>query len=340
MFKYAWKSFDPKLGLYNMLGVLLVLNLAELLGAAWIAAGVGALLAWITVLLGRARSWQGELVGLLVYLVAGAILSYLAHAVVSNEALRLGIMFLVTFLGMMLMTRGMHAFMVAWCLVYWFLLSPLFSTGMGLEETVNGHLMGVGVVILLHLAKRLWWRPVIGETSTQDADLPPFRFVAVYSAVVALTMVIGLGIGARTLRTDPTLIANSAFNIISPSASQTWKSAVERMLFGTAGICLGFYLGMLFPGALAGQLVIGISSFLALALLRVSFGPMVGALFIMISYQWGTMEPEAGHAIANEKIIAELVGVVLAGIAISTLSMLRQLRHRLTTNSKTDTKVN
>jgi len=339
MFKYQWKNFDPKLGLYNALGVLLVLNLAEQFEAAWVAAGIGALLAWITVLLGQARSWRGELVGLLVYLVGGAFFSYLAHAVAPTETLRLGVMFLVTFLGMMLMTKGTHAFMVAWCLVYWFLLSPLFSSGMGLAETVNGHLIGVGVVILLHLAKRLWWRPVIGEAA-EEPELPAFRFAVVYSAVVALTMVIGLGIGARTLQTDPTLIANSAFNIISPSASQTWKNAFERMLFGTAGICCGFYLGVLFPGALAGQLVIGVSSFLALALLRVSFGPMVGTLFIMISYQWGTMEPEAGHAIANEKIIAELVGVVLAGVAITTLSMLRQMRHRLTANSKTDTEVN
>ncbi|MDJ0958811.1 MAG: hypothetical protein QNI91_18230 [Arenicellales bacterium] len=48
----------------------------------------------------------------------------------------------------------------------------------------------------------------------------------------------------------------------------------------------------------------------------------------MISYPWGLMEPEMGHAIANEKIVGELVGVLLAGVAISALSLLQRVLHR------------
>ena len=32
---------------------------------------------------------------------------------------------------------------------------------------------------------------------------------------------------------------------------------------------------------------------------------------------WGTLETEAFHALANERIVAEIIGVVLAGIAVS-----------------------
>ena len=158
LFKFQWKRWDPKLGFYHMVGVLLVLNLAARVDAAWMAAGVGALLAWITVLLGQSRSWRAELGGLLVYLAVGVPLSYLAHGVAGNEALRLGVMFVITFLGSMFMTKGVHPFVVCWCLTYWYLLSPLLSGSMGLAETVIGHLIGAGAVVLLNLAKRLWWR--------------------------------------------------------------------------------------------------------------------------------------------------------------------------------------
>jgi hypothetical protein len=40
---------------------------------------------------------------------------------------------------------------------------------------------------------------------------------------------------------------------------------------------------------------------------------------------WGTLDGEAGHAIANERIIAEIIGVILAGIAVTTRSALARM---------------
>ena len=323
MFVYQWKKLDLKLGLYHMLGVLVVLNLAEYVDVAWTAVGIGALLAWITILLGEPRNWRAETGGLLVYLVVGIGLSYLGHAVAGNEVLNILTMFVVTFFGILLISKGLHTYMVAWCLVYWYMLSPLFSLSMGLTQALLGHVIGTGLVIFLHFARHIWLRPMKELQTPDTGGLLPLGFAVTYSAVVALTMAIGLGIGARALKADPTLISNAAFNVIGPSALQTWKAALERMLFGTAGILLGFYLGVLFPGETVERLVIAVSSFLALATLRVSFGLVIGALFILLSYQWGTLEAEAGHVIANERMIAELVGVVLAGVAVSFLSLLR-----------------
>jgi hypothetical protein len=320
---FEWSRWDPWLGLYHMIGVLLVLNLAENVGADWLAAGVGALLAWLTVLLGQARSKRAEISGLVIYMLAAMPLSYLAHAVAPVEAVSLGLMFAVTFGFSMLMTKGAHAFVIGWCLTYWYLLSPLLSGSLGVTETAMGHLIGAGAVIVLYGIRRLWWRQAV-ETQTGPVaeGRPSTGFAAAYSAIVGLTMVVGLGVGARTLKADPTLISNSAFNIISPSASQTWRSGILRMLFGTAGICLGFYLGVFFPQVWVGQLIIALSSFFAMALVRVDFGPVIGALFVMVSYPWGTMGLEAGNAIANERILAELAGVILAGVAVFALGLL------------------
>lgn len=329
LFTFDWSRWDPKLGLYHMIGVLLILNLAERVGADWLAAGVGALIAWLTVLLGQARSGRAEIGGLVIYLAGAIPLSYLAHAVAPVEALSLGIMFVITFGFSMLMMRGIHAFVVGWCLTYWYLLSPLFTGSLGLQETVSGHSIGAAAVIALYGIRHLWRGRQDDEVSyATPGESPRLGFVAAYSSVVALTMVIGLGVGVRTLKADPTLIANSAFNIISPSAKQTWRAGLLRMLFGTAGICLGFYLGVFFPEPWAGQLVIAASSFFALALARVDFGPVIGALFVMVSYPWGTMDYETGNAIANERILAELAGVVLAGLAISALGIVTRLSAR------------
>ena len=43
MFRYDWKQFDPKLGLYHMGGVLIVFYLAEQVDGSWLVAGISAL---------------------------------------------------------------------------------------------------------------------------------------------------------------------------------------------------------------------------------------------------------------------------------------------------------
>ena len=52
-------------------------------------------------------------------------------------------------------------------------------------------------------------------------------------------------------------------------------------------------------------------------LMNVNAAPMIFFFVLPYSLVWGMLDGEAGHAIANERIVAELVGVVLAGIAVS-----------------------
>ena len=45
---------------------------------------------------------------------------------------------------------------------------------------------------------------------------------------------------------------------------------------------------------------------------------------MMLAYPWGTMHSDAGHLIANEKLIGELVGIVIAVAAIGLLTRLKK----------------
>jgi hypothetical protein len=51
-------------------------------------------------------------------------------------------------------------------------------------------------------------------------------------------------------------------------------------------------------------------------------GSVPGPVFI--SYPWGTMHSDAGRLIANEKLIGELVGVVVVVAAIVVLARLQK----------------
>jgi len=99
---------------------------------------------------------------------------------------------------------------------------------------------------------------------------------------------------------------------------------LERVILGSLGIVGGFYCGWFFPDPWVGRLVTAICSFLALGALYVNAGLLIGIFFFLISYPWGSMHSDLGHLIANEKLIGELVGVVVAVVAIAILTRLQR----------------
>ncbi len=262
------------------------------------------------------------------------MLTWLAQVVSSSTATLLAAMFLLTFLAYMVLLKGAHPFMVAWCLLYWFMLAPLFMSGIGLGDVVYGHVVGVGVVIALNVLKPLWAgrRPAAIsepdpaasiESPEPTADQAYSRgYVTQYSAIVATAVTAGVGMGTQWMSADPTVIANATLNVISPTFKQVWHSAVERAVLGCSGIILGFYLGWFLPGAIVGQAVTAVCAFATLATARISFGVVIFFLFVLIAYPWGVMHSDLGHHIANEKLIGELVGVAIAVAAIGALARL------------------
>lgn len=71
--------------------------------------------------------------------------------------------------------------------------------------------------------------------------------------------------------------------MISPSLDQTWRNGLERVILGTLGIVGGFYFGWFFPSPWVGLLVTAVCSFLALAVVRMSFGELVGVVVAAIA---------------------------------------------------------
>lgn len=332
MFRFDWSRFDSKIGLIFMAGVLIVFNVMGGSDFAWYAGGISALLAWLTILLVPPQSARAELTGLAVYLSVGAALTWLAREVASDPFSLLVAIFIVTFLAYMVLLKGPHAYMVAWCLLYWFMLAPLFMSDRSLASVVYGHVVGVGLVIALNVIKPLWAgrREPAGAAVEPDAqsgsDGSPSRgYVVGYAALAATAMATGIGMGLKWLTADPTAIANATLNVLSPSFKQVWHTAVERVVLGSAGILIGFYLGWFFPGELIGQVIISLAAFATLATARVSFGIVIGFFFLMLAYPWGAMRTETGHLIANEKLIGEFVGIV---IAITVIGMLVRLRKK------------
>lgn len=330
MFKYDWSQFDAKTGLIFMAGVLLVFNVMGGSEFAWFAAGTSALLAWCTILLLPPQSLRRDLTGLAVYLVAGAALTWLGVVLADSTVALISAMFVVTFGGYMMLLWGAHAFMVAWCAVYWFMLVPLFMGTHDLNGILYGHVIGTGTVIALNVLKPLWAGKSKGALPETAASEPAadqaysLGYMLRYAGIVATSIAGGTALGIRFLTVDPTVIANATINIISPSFAQVWHSAVERVVLASLGIIIGFYLGWFFPGELFGHLLTAVTAFAALAMTRVSFGLLIGFLFIMIAYPWGVMHTDAGHLIANEKLIGELIGIVIAILAIGLLTHLKR----------------
>ena len=333
LFRYDWRLFDAKMGLIFMVGTLVVFNLMGRFDFAMFAAGVSALLAWLTIILVPHQRWRQHLLGLVVYLVIGVPLTWLAAVLAPYEWGRLVAMAIVAFAGYLMLLRGIHPYMVAWCLVYWYLLVPLFLGDKELGSVMLGHVVGVGLVIALNLIKPIWSRatgkkasePEAAETAEDsDPDHPTAGLVVPYASIVSLSIVAGVAAGTRWMTSDPTLIANATLNIISPSLKQTWRAAVERIILGTLGIVAGFYCGWFFPDPWVGQLVTAVCSFLCLAVIYVNMGLVIGIFFFIISYPWGSMQSELGHLIANEKLIGELVGVVVAVVAVAILARLQR----------------
>ncbi len=333
MFRYDWSLFNTKLGLIFTISSLVVFNLMDRFDFQMMAAGISALLAWLTIILVPNRKRSQHIFGLAGYLVAGLALTWLAGMVEPYYWLKLASMGLVTFAGYLMLLQGPHPYMVSWCLVYWYLLVPLFLGDNNVGPVMFAHGVGVCLVISLNVIKPLWSSATVASASkiepeaeaAQGQNQPAVRQVVGFASVVSLSMVTGLAAGIRFLTADPTLIANATLNMISPSLEQTWHAAVERIILGFIGIIGGFYFGWFFNDPWVGQMVIAVCSFLTLGVIYINFGLVIGIFFFLISYAWGGMQSDLAHRIANEKLFAEFAGVAIAVIAIALLTRLQRM---------------
>lgn len=317
---FNWDAINVRGGTKYAIAVTIVVVLSLYIDFPWMAVGTSALLAWIIPGEGRDR-----LVGIAIYIVGGVALTFLVAAIGGTYWPWLVSMIVVAFLGTFGMIEGPRGFMVGWCLICWFYVAPILGTAEMPMEILSAHLLG-SIVILILVALPFGQKPDAAETSeeTPPAEKPSVHFVASYAATVAIVMTIGVVLGDMWLKSDPTLILQASLMIILPSAMGTWVVAVDRIIGLTLGIVVGFYLGQMF-GSLTLEIIVWIAaSFLLVTLMNVNAGPMIFFFVLPFAVAWGALEGDAGHAIANERIAAEIIGVVLAGIAVSLMEMLQK----------------
>ena len=332
MFRYDWSRFNIKMGLIFMVGTVLAFSPMALGGLDTFVAAISALLAWFPIILIRDLTWRRHLVGLGVMLIGGLGLTALAGFLMTHDWVFLGSMAVITFCGYLMLLRGPHPYLVAWCLVYYYLLAPVFLRTTPLEVVAVSFTTGVGLVMFLNIWKPLWRlatrqgarsQAVDGPSASGSETAPSPGLVVSFASVVSLSIVAGLLAGVRFMTTDPTVVANATLNMISPSFKQTLQAGIERLVVGVAGLLGGFYTGWFFPDPAVGLIVTIVCSFMGFATLYVNFGLVVGFIFFLIAYPWGTMRSDIAHQIGNEKLIGEFMGVAIAIVAVAILSRLR-----------------
>jgi hypothetical protein len=320
---FNWAALDARGGIKYAIGVIIIIALSFAIKFSWVAVGMSALLAWLINVPGPRRE---RLSGIAIFIVVGAALIGLVHALSGTYWPWLISMVAVAFLGTFAMIKGSRGFMLGWCLICLFFVAPLLGTADMPLEVISAHLLGSIVILILvafPFGKESEAEGSIAETDS--AEKPNVAFVASYAATVAIVMTIGLVLGDLWLKSDPTLILQASLMIIMPSAKGTWSVAVDRMLGLTAGIVAGFYLGQLAGGPVLEVLVWISASFMVVTMMNVNAGATIFFFVLPYALVWGVLEGDAGHAIANERIIAELIGVVFAGIAVSMRGVLARM---------------
>jgi hypothetical protein len=329
-FKFYWNRFDIAAGIKYLIGTIIILFvLPNWLEFPWIVVGFSSLLAWVVVLLGK----PGDKILLISsYLVVGLAITWLSNILTETYWPWLAAMFVVAFIGTYLLKYGMEWYMLGWSLIYWFMLMPMFKTISDPQGLLNSHIIGSVVVLVFVILEVVWnryFKKVPEEETAEVEAVEPQEtepmaewWINTYSTVVGLVMVIGLILGHKYLK-DATMISNAAFMIIVFTGSSIiWKAGLERLLAAILAIVIGFYLGVLAPSEALNIAIIISCSFFLLACIVVNNGLVVFFLLVLMGYGWGLKDFATGNALGNERIIAELAGIILAASAITAMNLI------------------
>jgi len=329
-FVFYWDKFSFSAGLKFIAGIIILLMVSEYIEFPWFVVGISALLAWIIDMMGSGRN---RIVILLGYFLIGSILTWFSNILGETYWPWLIFLFIVSLVGTILLRYGSHFFMLGWSIIYWFLLMPtLYSMGSH-NELLLSHVLGSGVVLTLVITETVWnkirSKGAYNTNEENKTELVPWGAALPYALVVAIIIVISLLLGDILLSADRTMIANATFMIIGFSMINTWKAGLERMLAALMAVVLGFYLGVFIQSEPFGLYFFLTMSFLVAAFLKVNNGAVVFFFIVPMSYGWGLLEFERGNEIANERILAEFAGIVLAGVAITLLHFITRSYQKL-----------
>lgn len=324
-FKFYWDRVNYWAGVQFLIVLVALYLISFWVEFPWYLVGTAVLLTWLVILLGNPKN---KLLMVFLYLMLGTGITLINNYFFDTYWPWLISLFIITFICTFLLKWGADWYMLGWSLILWFFIMPVMGQIGNAQELVISHVLGSGVVLVLVIITVLWnnYRKKPGDE--EKAEVPkeaapvPLWWITSYSLLVAVVMVVGLIIGHKYL-SDPTMISNAAFMIIVQTGSVfIWKAGLERVIGAILGIVLGFYLGLLVHDPTVGLIITGILYCLLMVLLVVNNGMVTFFFLLSISYGWALKGYETGNALANERLLAEFGGVVLAGIAISILYLL------------------
>ena len=317
-FHFNWKAFSFWPGIKFLVAILILYLLSSFIEFSWFLVGLSAFLAWLVAVV---SGYPKNKIIAVVYLMSGALLTFISCHLADHYWYWAFFMFAVAFAGTTILKFGTHWFMLGWGLVYWTLLTPVLNDTASNTEITLSHMIGSGTILMLIYIEDIWKKRKFQteEPTSSGQENIEWRFVLMYATIMAFVVVGALMIGYRFLDTDITLIANAAFMIIGFNMVGTWKAGLERMLAGLLGIVMGFYLGLYLQNELFGLILGIIFLFMAFNCLFVNNGIIVFLFLGAIGYSYGIKGYDVGNQLANERIIAEFLGILLAGTGITLL---------------------
>jgi len=317
LIKFNWQAFNFVSGTKFATGVVVLLVTQNLTGESWMTTGLIALFAWLANIPGPLKDRIGGMVGF----ALGAIICTLLVSLVGTELVP-GIIALsvVGLLGTAAALWGARAGMVGWAVVMYMIYAPSFVAGIGLEHSLLAILIGVGVLFLLNVVDYVINPDTDSELKSAGDAGADSGYIAAYSLIIAIAFAVGTWMG-QSMKTDPTMIAATAFFVIGFDARKTFIGGIARLI----GIALGLFLGtallmQIGPGLFL-SIILVLVCFLCFAASGVHPSLLMFFLTLFTAAGWQGMQPDVLDLTIKEKMLGETIGVVIAFISLALLQM-------------------
>ena len=311
---------------YALVGAIIlviVFGLSKQLGQAGLVAGFAALLTYIAESPGSLRQRAGGMLAFAIF----CFIQILLFALVGNSGLPLLILlFAVSFVCSWMMGYGIHIAKVAFLCNIWITILPGMGVTNDLAASLFGFVAGSMLVIVASIIPPLL-RGIDQNTIGQDDDLvyePRGYNISTlfgYSLVRAGAITLGGYIGQQYLEINQFWIAMTVVLIMPPIMDTTLVRGIYRAVGTVLGVIVGFLLVWLFAD---NPIILLIVEMIALFLYVYTGKGYVYAVLVFFSsvfivIQLGLTGVEMANFGGNERIIATVVGIVIAFVTLLIL---------------------
>ena len=214
---FNWQGFNTLAGIKVGVGLIVMLLLQSLTGESWLTTGLIAMFVWLTNIPGPIKDRVG---GMLSFAAVAAIMTVIFGQIGLEIWPNLIAISIIAIGGTVALALGMRAFMVGFALICWAIYGPFMVATTSVENCLLAILVGTGVVVILNVIGEIFNKndQAAESTDTGAAESlspgPDKGYIVAYAISVALVLAITTYYGWVELKTDPTMMAGSAFFIL------------------------------------------------------------------------------------------------------------------------------